>query len=680
MELLREKKRQYLADTSASDRLQRQANFFGDVAKVAGATSNITSSINTIQQNRERAATKQAQSDLTAHEKEAQAAVEDLRSRYGEKITSEKGQQAIRDALAKIRRKYRPEYDDERTGAAYDRLADEYTNTVIDENYLYATRAKIKRQDEERKAAERERATAIKSAANTVQQLGDIYIQQAGELGKSGAIEDSHQFTSDMSKQLDKVLEKVPGTPLQKAEGKLSILTGAELNKFVGGLSSEDPAVAGQTDLALHDVQEFEKFVSPEFVDASINYRKADQLDKWGRERAQLKNQAMTLAGANKAQIEKRIKEIDDKILSLDEKNEIDGENFGDKVKKDLMSEFAAAAEPFANKMLGERSLAIRMAENQRKKEDAAFAMMQPLNPTFKLNLIKMAKEEEKYAEDPQMSYADGKKPKGFWKDFADNVMGYSDNMSHVSQLAYTDVNVQGDANAMIKQLTYEQIESPTGDPVEFEAKVFKVAHDISGLEMSETDRLDKQNQLARLLLANDEDVKDLKAIMESGDVGVLPTFVGALSTKMTGNIMTREMAPTTRVLASDKMVQDAFDQHMYHAEQEYLNVGLNMWANGATFDQVMVERQKIFKKHIDNFYREFHLVNLAELDAKLQNHEKAFATYNGITYEYGGRDPNQRPIWIDHAVTNINRDMNSWLERKPLVGFDKKSERTNNE
>ena len=32
MELLREKKRKYLADTAASDKLQQQANFWGDVA------------------------------------------------------------------------------------------------------------------------------------------------------------------------------------------------------------------------------------------------------------------------------------------------------------------------------------------------------------------------------------------------------------------------------------------------------------------------------------------------------------------------------------------------------------------------------------------------------------------------------------------------------------------------
>lgn len=676
MELLREKKRQYLADKTEAIKIGQQAQFWGDVAKVAGAGASITSSLATIENNRQKAADSQAQSDLTAHEKEAQSIIADLRNRYGESITSDKGQQAVRDALGKHFRDYRPQYDNDRTGSAYDTGADKYINQVIDSNYLFATKSKIDRQNRERKESEQRRASAIKNTANTVRQLGDLYINQSGELGKSGADSDFKQFTTDIIQQLDKVLAKVPGTPAQKAESKLSILAGAELNKFVGGLSSSDPVVAQKTDLALHDQQEFEKSVSPEFIDASIAYRKADQLDQWDRERSQLKNQAMTLGGANKAQIDKKIKEIDNKITNLEEKNEIDGENFDDKVKQDLRSELANAVEPFAKKILGEQSLAIRMEENQRKKESAAFAIMNPLNPTFKLNLIKMAKEEEKYTDDPQMSYADGKKPKGFWKEFADNVMGYADNMSHVSQLAYTDVNVQGDANAMIKQLTYEQIESPTGDPVDFEAKVFKVAHDISNLEMSETDRADKQNQLARLLLANDEDVKNLKAIMESGDVGVLPTFVNMGLSKITSDPETGQMHPATRVLASDEMVLDAFDANMYHAEQEYLNIGLNMWANGATFDQVMTERNKIFKKHIDNFYREYHLVNLAELDSKLANHEKAFASYNGITYEYGGRDPNQRPIWIDHAVMNTNRDIGNWLSKKPLVNF----KRGNNE
>lgn len=668
MELLRENKRKYLADTTASDKLQQQANFWGDVAKVAGAGASITGSLATIENNRQKAADSQAQSDLTAHEKEAQSIIADLRNRYGESITSDKGQQAVRDALGKHFRDYRPQYDNDRTGSAYDIGADKYINQVIDSNYLFATRSKIDRQNRERAEAERARQATIKGTANTAQQLGDLYIQQSGELGKVGADDDFRQFTAETSKQIDKILEKVPGTPQQKEEAKLGIIEAGELNRLSNAIASENPAIAQKADLMLHDQEEFDKNISPEFMDIKINSEKNKQLAQWEQDRALLKNRATTQSGQLKKQTDNQIVELDKKISALVDKNEIDGEDFNNKVKKDVREAFATATQPLVDKMLGERSLAIRMAENQQKKEDAAFAMMNPLDPGFKLDLINLAKQEEKWAEDPQMSYENGKKPKGFWKDFADNVMGYADNMSHVSQLAYTDVNVQGDANAMIKQLTYQQIEDPTGDPVEFEAKVFKVAHDISGMEMSESDRADKQNQLARLLLANDEDIKELKAIMDSGDVGILPTFASVSFNKFTGNQATGKTAPITRVLASDEMVKDAFDTNMYHAEQEYLNVGLNLWANGATFDQVMVERQKIFKKHIDNFYREFHLVNLAELDAKLKNHEPAFASYNGITYEYGGRDPNQRPIWIDHAVTNINRDLSEWLSKKPLV------------
>lgn len=668
VDLLRDQKRQYSADLRTSIKLSNQAQGWSDVSKVAGTLSSISSSIERADLARQKQADKQAQSDLSAHEKEAQSIVADLRNKYGENITSEKGQQAVRDALGKHFRNYRPEYDSGRTGASYDTGADTYINKVIDENYLYATKAKIGRQNAERQAAQTAARQAMRNSANNVAQIGDLYIQQAGELGKYGANKDFGAFTKDTITNLDKILEKAPGTPEQKSGMKLSFLSAGVANNIASGLSSEDMQIREKTDLMLHDQEEFNNNMPAEYLDASVEFAKSKQLNQWEQERAVLKNALLTAVPSNKKNIEKQIAELDGKIATLNDKDEIDGENFGDKVKHDLRVGLLEQATPLANKMLEDRSLEMRIAAQQKQKEDAAFAAMQPFNPSFKLEVIRLAKEEENGAQ-PQMSFVGDEKPKGFWKSFADNVMGYSDNMSHVSQLAYTDVNVQGDANAMVKQLTYKQLESPSGDPTQFEYDCFKTLFDISNLEMAESDRVDKQNQIAKLMVSNDEEVKELRAILESGDVAVFPLATMSLSATTT-NRETGEMIPATRILASDKMVLDAFDNHMYHAQQEYQTAALNMWANGATYDQIMNLKNQVFKKHVDNFYREFHMVNLAELDEKKKNHEPAFASYNGITYEYGGRDPNMRPIWIDHAVMNTNRDMSKWLERKPLTSF----------
>ena len=214
----------------------------------------------------------------------------------------------------------------------------------------------------------------------------------------------------------------------------------------------------------------------------------------------------------------------------------------------------------------------------------------------------------------------------------------------------------------MIKQLTYEQLESPTGDPSEFEYKCFKTLFDISKLEMSQEDRVNAQNAVARLMLSQDSAVNEFRALLESGEVGVTPVLKDSSAIMISG-------------LASDQPALNAFDKRMLDAQHKYQTLAVTMWANGATYDQIMNEKNRIFKDEINGFYREFHMVNLPELDDKIKNHEPAYAKFNGITLEYLGRSPDQRPIWLDHAVLNTNRDLSRFLERKPMKDQNKRED-----
>lgn len=310
MELLREKKRQYLADKTEAIKIGQQAQFWGDVAKVAGAGASITSSLATIENNRQKVADSQAQSDLTAHEKEAQSIIADLRNRYGESITSDKGQQAVRDALGKHFRDYRPQYDNDRTGSAYDTGADKYINQVIDSNYLYATKEKIGRQNRERAEAERAAKQKAASSANAVSQIGDLYIKQAGELGGSGANSDFHKLTTEINPTLDKVLQKVEATPEQKAAMKLSIQDAAVQNNIINALSSSDNAIAEEMDLALNNQEKFDKMFPQEYITGHIEMARNQQLRQWETERSRLENTAATAQGANKKNLEKTSKRL----------------------------------------------------------------------------------------------------------------------------------------------------------------------------------------------------------------------------------------------------------------------------------------------------------------------------------------------------------------------------------
>lgn len=677
VDIIRGKQRNYIPDQSESIGKSQMAQTFKDFSETVSSVGGIVKKLEENKEKRAKEESDKAASDLKAHEKEMQAALKEIRYRRGEGITSEEGEKEVRETIGALAKKYRPQYDNERIGVAYDKAADNYISSLVDSNYLYATETKINRLQEEKRERDRLAKEQAKAKAKTASQISDMYSNYAGELGKTGDINALNSVLTDLDSDMGKSMKEVPTFVQDKAKDVAR--EAAVRNYALNALKSDDKQIAKEWDLALSDNEQFAKTVPAAYINSHIAREKENAAQNLQRERAMLVSQAATTEEKSKEnkELKKQIKDVDKKIENLVEKNiiEVDGEkkDFDDVVTTQVRESLKEELKPIAIQQLEEESLIARQDAIKEQKENAALAAADPLNPSFKLSLIRLAKAEEEQDE-PQMSYIGDEKPKGFWKEFADNVMGYADNMSHVSQLAYTDVNVQGDANAMVKQLTYEQLESPTGDPTDFEYKCFKTLHDISGLEMSQEDRVNAQNAIAKLMLAQDEDVKMLRAVLESGEVGIIPSK-DKLGWEIVAKMRGYEPGTLQGYLAKEAYVLDAFDKRMYHAQQKYQTLAVNMWANGATYDQIMNERNKIFKDEVDGFYREFHLTNLAELDEKVKNHEPAFAKFNGITYEYKGRGPDQRPIWYDHAVLNTNRDFSRFFESKPMKDPNKKSE-----
>lgn len=676
VDIIRGKQRNYIPDQSESIGKSQIAQTLKDFSETVSSVGGIVTKLEATKEKRAKEESDKAASDLKAHEKEMQAALKEIRYRRGEGITSEEGEKEVRETIGALAKKYRPQYDNERIGIAYDKAADNYISSLVDSNYLYATETKIDRLQAEKREQDRLAKEQAKSKAQTASKISDMYSNYAGELGKTGDINALNSVLSDLDKDMGKSMKEMPTFAQDRAKDVAR--EAAVRNYALNALKSGDEQIAKEWDLALTDNEQFAKTVPQAYIQPHLVKAKEDTTQNLQRQRAMLVNQAATTEEKSKEnkELKKQIKEIDKKIEDLTENNviEVDGEkkDFDEVVTDQLRESLKQTLEPIAVQQLGEEALVTRQEKIQEQKENAALAAADPLNPAFKLDLIRLAKQEE--LDGPQMSYIGDEKPKGFWKQFADNVMGYADNMSHVSQLAYTDVNVQGDANAMVKQLTYEQLESPTGDPTDFEYKCFKTLHDISKLEMSEEDRRNAQNAISKLMLSQDSDVRELRALLESGEVGIIPSK-DKLGWEIVAKMRGYEQGTVQGYLAKEAYVLDAFDKRMYHAQQKYQTLAVNMWANGATYDQIMNERNKIFKDEVDGFYREFHLTNLAELDEKVKNHEPAFAKFNGITYEYKGRGPDQRPIWYDHAVLNTNRDFARFFESKPMKDPNKKSE-----
>lgn len=703
VDLLREKKRQYIADKTEAIKIGQQAQFWSDVSQVAGAASSITGSMATIERNREKAAQTQASSDLSAHEKEAQAIVADLRNQYGENITSEKGQQAVRDALGKHFRNYRPQYDNDRTGSAYDSGADKYINQIIDSNYLYATKEKIGRQNRER--AEAERAAKQRAAsANVVSQIGDLYIKQAGELGGSGANSDFHKLTTEINPTLDKVLEKVEATPEQKAAMKLSIQDAAVQNNIINALSSPDNAIAEEMDLALNNQEKFDKMFPQEYITGHIDMARNQQLREWETERARLANTAATAQGANKKTLEKDIKKIDEKIKKLTEDNQIDGENFDDKVKGDMRKALSSVTAPMARQRLGERALAARMEAFENQKQRAAKGVIDPYDPGFQMDLDALAAKEStanmtpaKKNEDGtfsavEMSYVGGEKPKGFWKSFADDYRGYRDNMSKISPLTESSYATKMEANAGLRELMYYPTTTNEGDPVDFEKKAMEFLYKMSNSPLTEEERRNMADMVGQLLLADNEQVKEWRDLLESGDVGVyakggakgvinyaandLPLDDPRQGGGSTGARRLYDerasrggLMPESSVGGRAYYSNTGFEKSMLRAQADYQTMAVNMMLQGATRDEVLTAKKQIFDKAISDYYRDFHVVDLAALDKKLEMHQPAFQNIDGVVYEYKGRDSIGRPLWYDHGILNTNRDFHKLFEAKRMNG-----------
>lgn len=708
MEHLRDKTRQYVADKKAAIELQNTAAAIGDAQDVLGATSSMIQSGLNIADTVSRPYREQAKADLGRASTEASAKVLEYQNKYGEDIILPENEEKLKQELAVHFTSKRGDYKYDSATSIYDKGMDDFINDTISANQVFATKTKIARQNAERKAATQAQKDAAKRYAESAQGIGAEYIKQSGQLGGAGFGEDFKKLTSEISPTLEKALAK-GGTPEQREQMKLAIYEGAVQNHIINALSSENPAVRQNMDYALNNQEAFDRVMPEEYVQGHVDLARTSQLRQWENEKTRLLNEAADISedSGRAKNIRKQIEKIDEKISELAEDNEIDGKDFDEIAKEDLRKALLQTVEPLARKNLGERNLKDRLAAFNAQKQRTANAIMNPYDPAFQMDLDFLASKEKQsaqmtkvkknkdgsYSAVEEMSYVGGEKPKGFWEQFASDYRGYRDQMSKVSNITRSSYDTKAQVNAGLRELMYMPTETDTGDPVDFEKAAMSFLYKMSAAPLTESERRHYADFVGQMLLSDNEQVQMARELLESGDVGIyrknstrgvrafeaadLPLDDPRQGGGISGTVRLsdeRGMVPDvagknggTAYYERDK--GSTFEKAMARAQADYQTQAVNMMVSGATREEVMLRKQEIFSKAIDDYYRSRHVVDLRALDDKLEKHLPAFQEIDGVVYEYKGRDSIGRPLWFDHGVLNTNRDLHRLFDKQKMVG-----------
>ena len=311
------------------------------------------------------------------------------------------------------------------------------------------------------------------------------------------------------------------------------------------------------------------------------------------------------------------------------------------------------------------------------KKEDVSYSAIEEPQMSYidgkkpeNAQMTKVQKKEDvSYSaiEEPQMSYIGGKKPKGFWTEYAADLRGYRDAMSEVSMRTRSTYETKSEVIEAVRDLMRKPITNEDGDPVDFEKEGAKVLHAMARLPLTEDERVKMSNMIGQLLLSNNEQVQQLRVLFDSGDVGfyVKSRHGGA---KGSGSL---EDGGIGRAIDYKDEALESFDKKMWQAQIEYQSRVVEMVVDGASYEEIMAEKKKIFTAAVDDFYRGYMAVDLRPLREKVENKQPAFQRINNVVYEYKGDDPFGAPIWLDHGRLDTNRSFHNFFEKSKFVDMN---------
>lgn len=707
VEILRDQTRQYAVDKRDAIGLQNAAATMGDVAQTANAAGKIIDYGNAIRAELAQPEEEEAQKGIDRASAELDA-FNTKRAGEGAVLDSPEYEKELRAKAAEIYKTHQPEMKWSSAQKLYGKGADKYTEALVNQNIRNAARQRVAKAQE----AARQRASA---AAQDAQGLSSDYVRNAAFAGQFGRFEDMEGLTNEYEKSFDKISSDI-ALPIDRDRAKYNKIKEATEANIAGSLSSGNQNLIASTDYALNDNEAFKRKVPSTLLSLNEELEKNDQLAEWKNKRDAKASDLATASGAYAKELNNQIKLLDYQISELENNNvyvtggdnfvgnfkKLKREDFGDIAVTKLRESIKNTAQPLADKFMGERALANRQQMQQAHREGVALGISDPLDPNVADKMRIMAEQSEKEPENmtpikrnadgtysavekPQMSYEGGEKPKTIERQMYESYVGYRDAMSQVSQIEKSSYETKAEVNRALYELSQIPVRNEMGDSRDFEFAAFQFLQTMANSPLTEPERRQYADTVAKMMLAQDDELQELRNNLASGDVGIYDKktsdtpFFGAVATEAGkflygGRTHLKDMRGGEEMLpipGSGKKAyyteNKGFDRAMLHAQAEYQTGAVNMWANGASKEDIAKYRKEVFDKAINQYYQDRHIVDLKVLDDKLENHQEAFAEINGVTYQYKGRDSIGRPIWKDTRVLNFQRSIRDFIHPRKI-------------
>lgn len=667
VELLRDPLRNYEADRTGAIKIENVASAIGDVAEVTSTASSIISNASRIRQNMAQGDIEQATRNLEIPEAEL-AAWNAKQLQSGVIPDSTEFQEKYRQEAEKIFGKYNKDVKWQEAKDVYTKGKKDFIEKGIAANIRYAAQQR----------AEKAAAGQTKQL-QTADTLTNDYYQKMRSLGDMGNMSDGQGLTTETLAEITKAIGSA-GTPQQRAAALTQIATRGGMEWTVG-LSQNNPELA---DAIINNDDAFMKYMPAEFRDNIIEMRRQEQIDEWGRQRTLLESELQTTNEKSP-----RARELRKEIKSIDKKMEdfADDKEFDAKTISEAREAFKQSVEPAMRRVEGERSFAARQAAFEQQKDIASNGVI-TFSPQLEWFLNEQAKNEkmsrnstkinpetgQAYEMSPDMS-----EKKGKWEQMRDDYVGYRNEMTKFSPLVESaPATKEAVNNELFSLLTMKPVDAE-GNPTDFEAAAFKFLHGMARAPITESERRDYANIVGKAMLMRDDEIQDIREVLQSGDVGVYSKggLKGVVEYKAHDTPIDRpDLAGSVRLqdergtfwkpLGENRKGPDGragfdnvgnFDKMLLRTQAEYQTKAVNMLVNGASKQEVMNTKKQMFDKAINDWYAARYVVDLNELDRKIANKEPAYQDIDGVIYEYRGRDSMGRPLWKDNSVLNTNRD-----------------------
>lgn len=667
VELLRDPLRNYEADRTGAIKIQNVASAIGDAAQVTSTASSIISNASRIRQNMAQGDIEQATRNLEVPEAEL-AAWNAKQLQSGAIPDSTEYQEKYRQEAEKIFGKYNKDVKWQEAKDVYTKGKKDFIEKGIAANIRYAA------QQREKKAA-----AGQTKQLQTADTLTNDYYQKMRSLGDMGNMSDSQGLTTETLAEITKAIGSA-GTPQQRAAALTQIATRGGMEWTVG-LSQNNPELA---DAIINNDDAFMRYMPAEFRDNIIEMRRQEQIDEWGRQRTLLESELQTTNEKSP-----RARELQKEIKSLDKKMEdfADDKEFDAKTISEAREVFKQSVEPAMRRVEGERSFAARQRAFEQQKDIASNGVI-TFSPQLEWFLDEQAKNEkmsrnstkinpetgQAYEMSPDMS-----EKKGKWEQMRDDYVGYRNEMTKFSPLVESAPATKEAVNNELFSLLTMKPTDAEGNPTDFEAAAFKFLHGMARAPITESERRDYANIVGKAMLMRDDEIQDIREVLQSGDVGVYSKggLKGVVEYKAHDTPIDRpDLAGSVRLqdergtfwkpLGENRKGPDGragfdnvgnFDKMLLRTQAEYQTKAVNMLVNGASKQEVMNTKKQMFDKAINDWYAARYVVDLNELDRKIANKEPAYQDIDGVIYEYRGRDSMGRPLWKDNSVLNTNRD-----------------------